>query len=194
MLPVSPLRAPESLLAYGGSCSVYDEGETVLKVMEDVCIEDAKREAEMQTLAARVGLAPELFSVYEYERASCIRMAKIDTSRYKQLDDKEERAILLGGRLFCRLLLSGVIHGDFHGDNWYHDGVHSLAIDFGMSQRFESANKEYLQRAAAELIKTLSCLGEVTPVLEHDRDMSHEEHRTWLTTNAQNILEWTSTL
>ena len=86
------------------------------------------------------------------------------------------KEMLQGLNLYCELLLSGIVHGDFRTNNWFlNDKGETIAIDFGLASELHDAPRKYLKRATQFMIPALELLGHEDQAIDlfvayHTRD------------------------
>jgi len=145
----------------------------VIKVLEDGCYEDTLNEVLLQQTAADAGLAPQVYSLFEVPGAVVIIMEAIDTDKYKQvvedtpigydpirLDGIDYNSMMVGSKLYANLIQAGIIHADFHVQNWLKCGNDAIALDFGVASLIQDANQRHLRAAVSTLTPALMALKE----------------------------------
>lgn len=145
----------------------------VIKVLEDGCYEDTLKEVALQQTAADAGLAPQIYSVFEVPGAVIIVMEAIDTDKFKQVVENtpigydpirlcglDDNAMMLGSKLYANLIKAGIIHADFHVQNWMRCGSEAIALDFGVADYIQDASYRHLTVAITTLTPALMALKE----------------------------------
>ena len=118
----------------------------VIKVLEDGCYEDTLEEVLLQQTASDANLAPKVYSVFEVPGAVVIIMEAIDTDKFKQVVENtpigydpvklgglDDADMMLGSKLYSNLIRAGIVHADFHVQNWLKYGDEAIALDFGVA-------------------------------------------------------------
>jgi len=159
-------------VAFGGFSELHIIDGRAVKVISDGCYSDVLQECLIQKQAADAGLAPQVYSVFESSGDVAVVMDAIDTDVWYQADGLDDGAPTLlgelpeaemvrGVKLYCQLLLSGVVHADMHGGNWYMGpNGETMAIDFGIASYLGTASDTHLKRAVQFLLPCLQRMGE----------------------------------
>lgn len=190
---LTTLKSRHSPIASGYSSDIYLIDGKITKVLEDGCYDDTLKEVVIQQAAADAGLAPQVYSVFEVSGAAVIIMEAIDTNRLKpvvsntpigynprELGSLSTRDMILGSKLFAQLVSCGIIHADFHVQNWlkYQDKV--IALDFGTADFIEDASLRYLQKAVRSITPALAFINEYGLIYSMTESSDRAELRTLL--------------
>ena len=170
---LTTLKRHHMPFASGYSSDIYMRYGKVIKVLEDGCYEDTLNEVLLQQTAADAGLAPQVHSLFEVPGAVVIIMEAIDTDKYKQvvedtpigydpirLDGIDYNSMMVGSKLYANLIQAGIIHADFHVQNWLKCGNDAIALDFGVASLIQDANQRHLRAAVSTLTPSLMVLKE----------------------------------
>jgi len=170
---LSTLKKYHIPFASGYSSDIYMRYGKVIKVLEDGCYEDTLKEVALQQTAADAGLAPQIYSVFEVPGAVVIIMEAIDTDKFKQVVENtpigydpirlgglDDNAMMLGSKLYANLIKAGIIHADFHVQNWLRRGNEAIALDFGVADYIQDASYRHLTVAITTLTPALMDLKE----------------------------------
>ena len=170
---LTTLKRHHMPFASGYSSDIYMRYGKVIKVLEDGCYEDTLNEVLLQQTAADAGLAPQVHSLFEVPGAVVIIMEAIDTDKYKQvvedtpigydpirLDGIDYNSMMVGSKLYANLIQAGIIHADFHVQNWLKCGNDAIALDFGVASLIQDANQRHLRAAVSTLTPSLMALKE----------------------------------
>ena len=170
---LTTLKRHHMPFASGYSSDIYMRYGKVIKVLEDGCYEDTLNEVLLQQTAADAGLAPQVHSLFEVPGAVVIIMEAIDTDKYKQvvedtpigydpirLDGIDYNSMMVGSKLYANLIQAGIIHADFHVQNWLKCGNDAIALDFGVASLIQDANQRHLRAAVSTLTPALMALKE----------------------------------
>ena len=164
------LRSSEPV-AFGGFSELHVLNGQAVKIIEDACYQDVLKECHIQNLAADAGLAPRVHAVAELINEVVIVMDVIDTDEYFQADAMDDVAPTLLGELphddqeaglnlYCKLLVAGVLHADFHTGNWFmNDNGDLIAIDFGLASELHEAPERHIKRAVMFMLPALQGQG-----------------------------------
>ena len=158
-------------VAYGGFSELYVIDGKAVKLLEDACYLDVLKESYIQNIAAEAGLAPKIYAVSRMNDQVVVVMDIIDSDEWYhpdaggditptllgELNDSDMRQ---GLKLYCELLLAGVIHADFHtGNIFMNDEGDAIAIDFGIASELHEAPRKHLKRAVQFTLPALRELG-----------------------------------
>ena len=164
------LRTSEPV-AFGGFSSLHIIDGKAVKVIDEY-YEETLKECLLQKQAADAGLAPRVYSVFQMDKEVVVVMDAIDTDVWYQADagtdvtptllgELNDEQMTRGVKLFCQLILAGILHADFHTGNWFmNDDGEAVAIDFGIASTLGTATDLHLHRAVQWLIPCLQRMGE----------------------------------
>ena len=204
---LTELKANHKPFAAGFFSEVYLIDGKVVKVQEDGCYSDTLKEVVLQKAAADAGLAPDVYNIFEVPGAVVTVMEAVDTNRFKEavegtaigvdmivLGELSHHDMLLGAELFAKLIKAGILHADFHVQNWLIDRntEETIALDFGVGDFLVDASKRHLQKGLLFLIPVLGKVGELSLALKaHEiyENGSEDEVREMLIKAADAILE-----
>ena len=197
---LSKLKKHHTPFASGGSSDIYMLYGKAIKVLEDGCYDDTLKEVTLQKTAADAGLAPQIHSVFEVPGAVIIIMEAIDTDKFEQvvedttigcgiarLGGLDYETMMIGSKLYSNLVRAGIIHADFHIQNWLRYGSDAIALDFGVADYIQDASYRHLTVAVTTLIPALTALKEFELLYEMSECSSSCELREMLK-QAANII------
>jgi len=162
-------------VAFGGFSTLYIIDGKAVKLLEDGCYQDVLEECILQKQAADAGLAPQVHAVFKVGNDPVVVMDVIDTNNAVHPDggeddgapclmgEMDEDEMIRAAKLYARLILSNILHCDFHAGNIFlgNDG-NDFAIDFGIAATIGTASLKYLNRAALFLLPVLGRLDLLT--------------------------------
>ena len=199
---LSTLKKYHIPFASGYSSDIYMRYGKVIKVLEDGCYEDTLKEVALQQTAADAGLAPQIYSVFEVPGAVVIIMEAIDTDKFKQVVENtpigyepirlgglDNDAMMLGSMLYANLIKAGIIHADFHVQNWLRCDDEAIALDFGVADYIQDASYRHLTVAVTTLTPALMALKEFELLYEMSECSSSCELRGMLKSAANLITD-----
>jgi hypothetical protein len=156
-------------VAGGGFSDIYLIEGKIVKVLEDGCWSDTIVETVLQKQAADAGLAPQVHGITTKGDEVIVVMDSVP-SGFVNLGDDDLVPTLLGElpltdaldglTLFCRLIVAGILHADYHTGNWFQGPKgQTMAIDFGLASRVVDASERYLTRAIQTMLPVLQSAG-----------------------------------
>ena len=158
-------------VAFGGFSSLHIIDGKAVKVIDEY-YEEALKECLLQKQAADAGLAPQVHSIFRMDKEVVVVMDAIDTDTWYHADagtditptllgELNDEEMVRGVKLFCQLIIAGILHADFHTGNWFmNDDDEAVAIDFGIASTLGTATDSHLHRAVQWLIPCLQRMGE----------------------------------
>ena len=190
---LSTLKKHHTPFASGGSSDMYMLYGNAVKVLEDGCYENTLQEVSLQMTAADAGLAPQIYSLFEVPGAVIIIMEAIDTDKFRQvvedttmgydiarLGGLDYETMMLGSKLYANLIKVGIIHADFHVQNWLRCDSETIALDFGVADYIQDASYRHLTVAVTTLTPALMALKEFELLYEMSECSSSCELRGML--------------
>ena len=188
--------------ASGYSSDIYMYRGKVIKVLEDGCYEDTLEEVLLQQTASDANLAPKVYSVFEVPGAVVIIMEAIDTDKFKQVVENtpigydpvklgglDDADMMLGSKLYSNLIKAGIVHADFHVQNWLKYGDEAIALDFGVASFINDSSLRHLKSAVDTLTPALAALKRFDLVYEMSETRNVYELRELIKTAANFITD-----